>query len=176
MDSKLTFHNKGSELNNYGIMLYLYGEDTLSCFLTGVRVMEKAQEGLTHVRLREVYGPAVRTWETGQLVSKKAIQWERYNQAHTESLIIMQWCFWVCFCSPYVLQMQRCFEGSRDFFSSLHKHGHNVKDWGFPSQQTSAFVYVQAGMFLKGLMFSGGIFPVKCVLKDELTITFAEYP
>ena len=57
-----------------------------------------------------------------------------------------------------------------------HTNTYNVTERPFSSQQTLSFVYVQSGMFLKGLMFSGGVFSVKCALKDELTVTFAEYP
>lgn len=87
------------------------------------------------------------------------------------------------FCSTLILYM---YSGMRDRNEALwatgissllctHTHRYNVKERALSSQQASAFVYVQSGMFLKGLVFSGGVFSVKRVLKDELTITFREY-
>lgn len=70
--------------------------------------------------------------------------------------------------------MRMCVQQGFPPLLCTHTNRCNVKT--FSSRQALTFVYVHSGMFLKGLMFSGGVFSVKYVLKDELTITFAEYP
>lgn len=50
---------------------------------------------------------------------------------------------------------------SKDFLAPqrTNTHLYNEKERAFSSQQASAIVYVQSGMFLKGLVFSeGGLF------------------
>lgn len=151
----------------------MYGINMFSCLLSGVRVMEKTQKALTYVCLREVYEPAIGTWEitseTGELLSKKEIQQQRFHQKGTDWVTE---CYALMFLS-LLCHMYKCNTCSRGFQLT---RWYNVKGRCFPSLQTSAFVYVHSGVFLKGLMFSGEIFSVKCVLKEELTITFAEYP
>lgn len=161
--------------------MWLYEEDKLSGFLTGVRGREKDSEEFSIcLCLREVYENVRDNLWDSRISGKKSNSGKEKitSKSQIEYLIIRLFVFllhryYICIQEWEIVGNEALWAAGISSLLLTHTQRYNVKERAFSSQHQQPLCTCSLAC---PLMFSGGVFSLKHVSKDELTITLAEYP